>query len=141
MDMTRWPVESVTRRRFLGWASASSAFLAAHGLFAEEAPQIAQKSDAMEHRILSLELLCAVPLAAMREFYNRMLGLKVVEDLADRLTIAAGATQLTFRLAPAADGQPFYHFAFNIPENKIDSAWRWQKERTALLPIPARLRD
>jgi len=141
MYTIHWPGESVTRRRFLDWAAGSSAFFAAHGLLALDLPQIAQTSEAMEQRILSLELLCAVPLAAMREFYQRLLGLKVVEDQADRLTIAAGATEITFLPAAAVDGQPFYHFAFNIPENKIEAAWRWQKERTPLLPIPARLRD
>src|SRR4051812_26551895 len=108
MNAIRWQDESVTRRRFLGWASGSSAFFAAHGLFAAQATPTARTEEAMEHRILSLELLCAVPLATMREFYHRLLGLNVVEDLADRLTIAAGATELTFRSAAATDGQPFY---------------------------------
>jgi catechol-2,3-dioxygenase len=31
---------------------------------------------------------------------------------------------------------PFYHFAFNIPENKIVKALEWQKARTPLLFIP-----
>ena len=35
---------------------------------------------------------------------------------------------------------PFYHFAFNIPENKIVQALEWQKARTPLLAIPERNR-
>jgi hypothetical protein len=57
------------------------------------------------------------------------------------LTLAAGETLLTFTAAEPSDGQPFYHFAFNIPENRIESACCWQTKRTPLLPIPARLRD
>ena len=30
----------------------------------------------------------------------------------------------------------FYHFAFNIPENRILAALEWQKARTPLLPVP-----
>src|SRR5207249_7567926 len=41
----------------------------------------------------------------------------------------------------AAKEKPFYHFAFNIPENKVLAAHRWQKKRTPLLPIPKTLRD
>jgi hypothetical protein len=77
----------------------------------------------------------------MGEFYHRSLGLPVVEEKPDRLTIGAGLTRLTF-LRPAANhGKPFYHFAFNIPENKVLSARQWQKKRTPLLPIPEALRD
>ena len=35
---------------------------------------------------------------------------------------------------------PFYHFAFNIPENKIVKALEWQKARTPILAIPERNR-
>jgi catechol-2,3-dioxygenase len=92
-------------------------------------------------RIQSLELLAAVPLALMKEFYGKSLGLRIVDEQPDRLTIAAGASRLTFMKAGPNDGKPFYHFAFNIPENKILAAQRWQKERTPLLATPARLRD
>ena len=43
--------------------------------------------------------------------------------------------------ADSAGGRaPFYHFAFNIPENKIRKALDWQKARTPMLPIPERNR-
>jgi len=77
----------------------------------------------------------------MREFYRGVLGLLLLEDTPDRLTIRAGQTRLTFR-RPAPDrGNPFYHFAFNIPENKVVSAHRWQERRTPLVPVPKTLRD
>ena len=43
--------------------------------------------------------------------------------------------------AENAEGRaPFYHFAFNIPQNKILKALEWQKARTPMLPIPERNR-
>lgn len=130
------------RRRFLAWASASAAFFAAHG-FAAENPERKppSKSDVTDPRILSLELVSSAPLTEVKAFYHESLGLSVLEDQRERLTIAAGSTRLTFTSAKKDDEKPFYHFAFNIPENKILSAWKWQRERTPLLPIPARLRD
>jgi catechol-2,3-dioxygenase len=132
------------RRRFLAWASASATFFAAHGAgaLASDPPRTSPGSRPVtEPRILSLELLSSAPLARMKAFYHGSLGLPVVDERPDRLTVAAGASRLTFVPAAAADGKPFYHFAFNIPENKVRAAWLWQKERTPLLPIPARLRD
>ena len=92
-------------------------------------------------RIRSLDLLTAAPLASMRQFYSGTLGLRVVEENGGELTIAGGSTRLTFRPAGDRGGKPFYHFAFNIPENKILSALAWQRSRSPLMPIPARLRD
>jgi catechol-2,3-dioxygenase len=92
-------------------------------------------------RIVSLTLRTAAPLSKMRDFYRDSLGLRVVEERDARLGIAAGESRLTFEKASPDEGQPFYHFAFNIPENKVRAARDWQRERTPLLPIPARLRD
>lgn len=139
-----------TRRNFLGGAAAFAAVLAAHRIFfAEGAASLAgtkQKKGQSdrpndEPRILALELLCGVPLERMKNFYHDSLGLRVLEERRDRLTIAAGQTRLTFVRAARESDRPFYHFAFNIPENKIRSARDWQRERSPLLPIPARFRD
>jgi hypothetical protein len=40
-----------------------------------------------------------------------------------------------FTPAQPAEGQPFYHFAFDIPENKILAAYAWQRQKTPLLPL------
>jgi len=90
-------------------------------------------------RILDLHLQASVPLQELRAFYRDVIGLRILDDQKDRLVISAGKTTLTF--TPGTVSDPFYHFAFNIPENKIVSALNWQKERTPLLPIPERLRD
>ena len=133
----------VDRRRFLAWTAASSAFFAAHGLAQPIPKSPTENHSAPMHdcRILQLELQTAAPLPAMRDFYHRQLGLRLLEDRHDRLAIAAGQTTLTFVPTPAVPTEPFYHFAFNIPENKILAAYHWQRERTSLLPIPSRLRD
>jgi catechol-2,3-dioxygenase len=129
------------RRRFLNWAAAMGAFFAAHGFGAADEPKPAPAAKPGGPRIRRLELLASAPLEKMKEFYHQSLGLRVVEEKPERLTIAAGATQLTFLPQSTDKEKPFYHFAFNIPENKVLAAHRWQKERTPLLPIPRTLRD
>jgi hypothetical protein len=138
------PFLKPTRRRFLAWASAATAWIAAHGCTTSENPAPATSSperDESGPRIVSLELLTAAPLAPMMTFYHRSLGLPVLDERPDRFTVGAGATRLSFASARPDGGRPFYHFAFNIPENKVPAARAWQLERTPLLPIPARLRD
>ncbi len=132
------------RRRFLAAASAWATVAAAHGCGAgERAAPTPPGGDAPRRDPLlsSLELLTSAPLPRIRAFYDGALGLRALDERPDRLTFAAGQTRLTF-LSTRADGQaPFYHFAFNIPENKIRAAREWQRLRGPLLPIPAGLRD
>jgi catechol-2,3-dioxygenase len=82
--------------------------------------------------IASLRLL-APDLAAQKSFYRDTLGLPVVRDSEEELTIGAGTTRLSFRGARPADGSPIYHFAFNIPENKLPAAQEWLAARTPLI--------
>jgi len=138
-----WHTHQSDRRGFLKWSVSAGAFFAAHSCgFAEPNPvppkEPVKKS---ESRIRRLELLSAAPLADLKEFYHGLLGLQVIEHKPQRLTIKAGQTRLTFRPATADQGMPFYHFAFNIPENKLLKAHEWQRRRTTLLPIPRTLRD
>lgn len=130
------------RREFLKQAGAASMFLAAHeALWSGELLAEETNPGDTGARILRLELATSVALTTMRNFYGGLLGMRVVEDQPGRLTMAAGETLLTFVAAEAAAEQPFYHFAFNIPENKAAAAWKWQKQRTPLLQIPMPLRD
>src|SRR5438105_3176896 len=110
------------RRSFLACAAASAAWIMAHrGIASGNPGPVGPPSEQYEAgpRILSLELLTAASLAAMKAFYHGALGLHVLAEERERLTIGAGKTRLTFVPAGSADGKPFYHFAFNIPENKI----------------------
>jgi hypothetical protein len=127
----------LSRRRFVSLASNATALIGAHETMVKASPISAESAP----RILNLELQCAAPLPAMKELYHERLGLTVLEEGPRRLTIAGGATLLTFVQVEGVADEPFYHFAFNIPENKVEAAWKWQNERTALLPIPERLRD
>lgn len=56
-----------------------------------------------------------------------------------RLLVTAGDTRIIF-IEDRQAANPFYHFAFNIPENKIVAAREWQLQRSPLLPIPERNR-
>ena len=132
------------RRRFLKGAVFASAFFAAHDFGGAQDPETGDspvEDDEDGPRILRLELMSSAPTAEMKEFYHDSLGLPVVEESPERLTIDAGLTRITFLKAMETDGNPFYHFAFNIPENKILAAHQWQKKRSPLLPIPESLRD
>jgi catechol-2,3-dioxygenase len=118
--------------------------LAASALGAVSLVLPAARGEVMdEPRILALELLTAAPLRALKEFYHGALGLRVTAERDDRLTIAGGATPITFAHAPVRGdaAAPFYHFAFNIPQDKIRAARDWQRKRSDLLPIPPALRD
>ena len=69
----------------------------------------------------------------LRRFYEDKLELPVtLKD--DALTVSAGSTRLIFSPTKSTDDEPFYHYAFNIPENKIEAARQWQKNRTPLIP-------
>ncbi len=86
-------------------------------------------------------------LDAMRRFYGETLGLPVLAQREDQFTVVAGGTRITFSRVASGDGQdaaasePFYHFAFNIPEDKILAAHDWQRKRTPLIAAPERLCD
>jgi catechol 2,3-dioxygenase-like lactoylglutathione lyase family enzyme len=132
------------RRQFLTTASAATLVTLAHGhlAWAAPTPEASKMTGAKAaQRILGLRLLTAAPLEKMKAFYHRTLGLPVLKENANELTIEGGSTPITFLPAKPDQGNPFYHFAFNIPENKLLDARAWQLERTELLPIFPRLRD
>jgi hypothetical protein len=125
----------VDRRRFIGSAAATVACFAAREVAAS---QELSGTAAPRPRLLALELLSGAPLATMKTFYGKTLDLAISKETSDRFTVEVGETQITFVAGPTADpgAAPFYHFAINIPENKIQKAVEWQKPRTPLLAIP-----
>lgn len=71
-------------------------------------------------------------LQEMRIFYNKTLGFDLIGEGGDYFTIQAGNTALTF--TSASDGQePFYHFAFNVPENRFAEAKSWAVSKAPLI--------
>jgi catechol 2,3-dioxygenase-like lactoylglutathione lyase family enzyme len=132
-DPGRW-----TRRQFLQRASAAALFLVAHPepvLADSEGPEDGQPL------LTGLKLLTAAPFAAMKAFYHDQLGLAVLEETATRLVIAGGLTPITFVKAEPEQGAPWYHVAFNIPENKLLKAREWHLKRSPLIEAPERARD
>ncbi|MGI8689709.1 MAG: VOC family protein [Thermomicrobiales bacterium] len=79
--------------------------------------------------ITALRLLTA-HLDAQRAFYTGTLGLPLVAQAADRFTVRAGATRLTFA---ASDTDAQYPFAFNIPRNTLPQAKAFLAARVPLL--------
>jgi catechol-2,3-dioxygenase len=76
-------------------------------------------------------------LQAMRRFYDEALGCPAETNADGELTVRTGGTRITF--APtdeAEDAGPYYHFAFNIPENKLAAAKTWLVPRSPLLKRP-----
>lgn len=159
------------RREFLQQAGlAAGGWLAAHAALAAEPKDISsRKADAQasfadprnrvaptepgdprKPRILALRLLTATSLATMREFYRDRIGFAVTAESPTEVTFAAGATALTFVAAKPGqihseggrgNGEPMYHFAFNIPRNAVRAARVWQLQRSALVPPRRELRD
>lgn len=72
------------------------------------------------------EFLTAEPLDRLISFYNETLQFPIVDEgLSGRVTFQAGNSRLTFVSVESAENDPYYHFAFNIPSNKLDEAKGW----------------
>lgn len=69
--------------------------------------------------------------AILKHFYGQILSLRV-ESFSDSIAVHTQESLLIFDKADKTE-KPFYHFAFNIPFNKIDEAFTWLKERVELL--------
>lgn len=77
-------------------------------------------------------ILQTVYLQTLKEFYSSALGLPV--NFADeKLQITIGESKLIF--TEAKQSEPFYHFAINIPANKIEQAKAWLENKVQLLWI------
>jgi hypothetical protein len=92
-------------------------------------------------RILHLDLVTTTSPDELKQFYHSVIGLPLVSAQSDRFTIRAGETTISFTKTTQSDPHPFYHFAFNIPENKILKAREWQLKRSALSATPSQLVD
>ncbi|MCY9135231.1 glyoxalase [Bacillus atrophaeus] len=67
----------------------------------------------------------------MRHFYVHELGFPLIESSEDAFSIKAGCSELEIRKSHS-DEEPFYHFAFNIPQNKFKEAKTWAKSKVTL---------
>ncbi|WP_028784791.1 VOC family protein [Thalassobacillus devorans] len=76
-------------------------------------------------------VLQTTKLKEMQEFYVSRLGFRLLHEAADHFRIAVGASELEFT-SEKIEGNPYYHFAFNIPANKFNEAKLWMKEKVRL---------
>jgi hypothetical protein len=67
----------------------------------------------------------------VKDFYKSTLELETKSDTPGKIEILAGNTKIIFERSN--EGDPIYHFAFNIPSNKIDEAYKWLNQRVELL--------
>ncbi|RKR05823.1 catechol-2,3-dioxygenase [Flavobacterium sp. 90] len=67
------------------------------------------------------------------KFYNDILELPIIEKTSKSVTIKAGNSILKFVENP--DFNSMYHFAFNIPENKLEEAIAWCNDKIDLVII------
>ncbi len=77
-------------------------------------------------------VLYTANIAETEKFYVAKLGMQLIDKTEDSLNLKAGTTVLQFK--HRANSNPFYHFAFNIPHNQVNSALQWclQKELSML---------
>lgn len=80
---------------------------------------------------ISRVILQTSALEELTAFYKTVMGLPVNSKYENETTISIGSTELVFKQASAAD--PLYHFAINIPANKIEEAKSWLSGRVELI--------
>ena len=70
-------------------------------------------------------------LKTLQEFYSSVLELPVEQPDEKMIKIKIGNGELIF--TETTNGEPFYHFAINIPANKIEEAKTWLNDKVRLL--------
>lgn len=68
------------------------------------------------------------------KFYTEILGLKIAGKEQNSISFEAGQSTLTFIQSDKLN--PHYHFAFNIPVNKLEEAIEWASARIDLIENP-----
>jgi catechol-2,3-dioxygenase len=90
--------------------------------------------------ILELELLTD-SITETELFYADVIGLKTISKSNLSISFAAGSTKLTFRSSDHL--KPVYHFAFDIPNNKLLEAFAWIGKKIEILEVvpPEKIAD
>lgn len=129
------------RREFVNLSASAAIIALVHAHTALGGCSFKERVPGRSTLITSLRLLTIASLEEMKKFYGETMGLPVMLKN-NELIVTAGETLITF--LPSADKKvrPFYHFAFNIPENKIQKAFEWQRKRTPVIhPNPEGAKD
>ncbi|MDH7447405.1 VOC family protein [Aquimarina sp. 2201CG14-23] len=132
----------ITRRKFVKDTSIGMMLIALHPETYFPYNAVSTYDNSQTDLIHNIRLLTSTPIIEMKEFYINKLGLSVQSEKDNKeITFIAGRSTITFIKIDNTLGDPWYHFAFNIPENKILKARAWQLKRSELIPTPKRLRD
>ncbi|ONK21108.1 hypothetical protein BLX87_23655 [Bacillus sp. VT-16-64] len=83
----------------------------------------------MQIKLLTLQ---TNKLEQMKRFYTRDLEFSMCAEGPNSFQIQAGTSILEFTNENVV-GEPYYHFAFNIPANQFQEAKAWLKGKTTLL--------
>ncbi|MGY0037350.1 VOC family protein [Pedobacter sp. NJ-S-72] len=83
-------------------------------------------------KIKAIELL-SNNIIETEHFYNNTLNIKTNKKTETEISFLIGTTQLTFQKSEVK--HPNYHLAFDIPNNKLEEAFNWLDQRTAILPV------
>lgn len=83
-------------------------------------------------KLLELELL-SDDILKTEVFYNQVLGLETLCKDSSSVSFNAGATKLTFR--SSNNVKPLYHFAFDVPNNKLLEAFEWIEKKTEIMYV------
>ncbi|MNX10180.1 fosfomycin resistance protein FosB [compost metagenome] len=78
-------------------------------------------------RIRELELLTG-SIGAIKSFYHGVLEQVILKETEDVISLKAGESILTFTRSYQYES-PYYHFAYNIPEQKCEQALNWLKQK------------
>src|SRR5262245_33083059 len=120
------------RRSFLRRAAALVPIMHAGPLFAMTLDDKSSPA-AGPARFARLRLRTAIDLDTMAACYRQTLDLPA-EIRDGSLRVTAGETSIAFTPA-AGDVKPYYHFAFNVPHNKLDAAMKWLEPRCPLVKL------
>ncbi|CAN5571839.1 hypothetical protein BH10BAC3_BH10BAC3_16850 [soil metagenome] len=66
------------------------------------------------------------------DFYSNTLRMHVMRETKTGFVIFTPGTLLKVKQVPDST-KPYYHFAFNIPSNKIEEAATWLQQKVSLL--------
>ncbi len=83
-------------------------------------------------KILQLELLTD-DINETEWFYTNVIGLRMICKDRSGIAFATGTTKLVFKVSKHV--KPIYHFAFNIPKNKLLEAFDWIERNTKVLEV------
>jgi catechol-2,3-dioxygenase len=67
-----------------------------------------------------------------KHFYTEVLKLRSTTDEPTQFSVAVGESVLTFQVSKEYS-DPYYHFAVNVPENRITEAIEWLGEKIPLI--------